>query len=47
MISFLLYRVEKIVGIGENAEYQHFSPFPTMFLKKTSSSGHIKVWNVW
>ena len=26
-------RVENIVGKGENAGYQHFSPFPTMFSK--------------
>ena len=26
-------RIENIVGKGENAGYQHFSPFPTMFSK--------------
>ena len=30
---FLYDRVENIVGKGENAGYQHFSPFPTMFSK--------------
>ena len=29
----LCYRLENIVGKGENAGYQHFSPFPTMFSK--------------
>ena len=32
MIS-LLDRVENTVGKGENAGYQHFSPFPTVFSK--------------
>ena len=30
---FVFDRVEHIVGKGENAGYQHFLPFPTMFLK--------------
>ena len=32
-INFVMGRVEKIVGKGENAGCQHFSPFPTMFSK--------------
>ena len=31
--QFMVGRVENIVGKGENASYQHFSPFPTMILK--------------
>ena len=29
----MMERVENIVGKGENADYQYFSPFPTMFSK--------------
>ena len=31
--NIVLHRVENIVGEGENAWYQHFSPFSTMFTK--------------
>ena len=31
-LKFVLGRIENIVGKGENAGYQHFSP-PMMFLK--------------
>ena len=33
IIIFLFDRLENTVRKGENAGYQHFSPFPTMFLK--------------
>ena len=33
MMIFVFDRVENIVGKGENAGYQHFLLFPTMFLK--------------
>ena len=33
MINFLPDSLENIVGKGENANYQHFFPFPTMFSK--------------
>ena len=29
--KFVFERVEKIVGKGENADYQHFLLFPAMF----------------
>ena len=32
-LNFILGRLENIVGKGENAGYQHFFPFPTMFSK--------------
>ena len=32
--------VENIVGKGENASYQHFAPFPTMFSKVPFLGGH-------
>ena len=32
-LKFLLGKVENIVGKGENAGYQHFLLFPTMFSK--------------
>ena len=32
-LKFALERVENIVGKGENAGYQHFLLFPTMFSK--------------
>ena len=32
-LKFVLWRVENIVGKGENAGYQHFLLFPTMFSK--------------
>ena len=38
--------VENIVGIGENAGYQHFLLFPQHF-QKASSSGSLKVGIVW
>ena len=31
--KFVFGRIEDIVRKGENAGYQHFSPFPTMFTK--------------
>ena len=33
MMIALLNRVENTVGKGENAGYQQFSPFPTVFSK--------------
>ena len=30
-IAFAFNSVENIVGKGENADYQHFHPFPTTF----------------
>ena len=33
MMIFVFDRVENIVGKGENAGYQHFLLFPTMFSK--------------
>ena len=33
MMISVFAKVENIVGKGENAGYQHFSPFPTMFSK--------------
>ena len=33
ILNFVLVRVENIVGKGENAGYQHFLLFPTMFSK--------------
>ena len=33
MMIFVFDRIVNIVGKGENADYQHFSPFPTMFSK--------------
>ena len=32
-LKFALERVENIVGKGENTDYQHFFPFPTVFSK--------------
>ena len=32
-LTFFIGWVENIVGKGENAGYQHFSPFPTIFSK--------------
>ena len=32
-LKFVSGRVENILGKGENADYHHFSPFPTMFSK--------------
>ena len=31
MANFVYYRIEKIVGKGENAGYQHFLLFPHFF----------------
>ena len=45
-IISVLYGVEKIVGKGENAGYQHFLVFPQCFLK-LSLSGSLKVRIVW
>ena len=33
ILKFVLGRAENIVGKGENAAYQNFSPFPKMFSK--------------
>ena len=41
-LKFGLGRVENIVGKGENASYQHFSLFPTIF-SKALCSGSSKV----
>ena len=43
-LKFVLGRIENIVGKGENAGYQHFSPFPTMFTKGFFLKD-IKIWN--
>ena len=32
-LKFVLGSMENIVGKGENAGYQHFPPFPTVFSK--------------
>ena len=40
-LKVVLGRVENIVGKGENAGYQHFSPFSTMFSKVFFSRGAI------
>ena len=45
-LKFVLGRVEKIVGKGENAGYQHFLLFPQCF-QKPSLSGSLKVGIVW
>ena len=44
-LKFFFGWVENIVGKGENADYQHFLLFPTMFSK--SFSGSLKVGIVW
>ena len=45
-MEFASGRVEKIVGKGENAGYQHFLLFPQCFLKVTFL-GTLKVRLVW
>ena len=45
-LKFVVERVENIVGKGENAGDQHFTPFPTMF-SKALFSWSIKVGTVW
>ena len=45
-LKFVLNRVENIVGIVENAVYQHFLLFPICF-SKTSFAGSLKVGIVW
>ena len=42
LIISVFYRVENIVGKGENAGYQHFFPFPQYF-QKASFSESLKV----
>ena len=42
-LKFVLGRVENIVGIGENAGYQHFLLFPKCY-QKASSSRVVKSW---
>ena len=46
MIS-VCYRVENIVGKGENAGYQHFLLFPQCFQKTSPCAGLLKVRTVW
>ena len=41
-MKFVLERVEKIVGEGENVGYKHFLLFPKCF-KKASYTGSLKV----
>ena len=41
-IKFVVYKIQNIVGKGENAGYQHFLLFPQCF-KKASSTGLFKV----
>ena len=36
-LTFIIGRAENIVGKGENAGYQHFLLFPTMFPKRLIS----------
>ena len=43
---YILYRVENIVGKGENAAYQHFLLFSQCF-QKTSCPMSLKVGIVW
>ena len=45
-LKFVLWRVENIVGKGENAGYQRFLFFPLCFLQ-ASFSGVSKVGIVW
>ena len=45
-MKFGLGRVEKIVGIRENADYQYFLLFPQCF-QKPSFSGSLKAGIVW
>ena len=45
-LKFVLWRIENIVGKGENAGYQHFLLFPQCLLK-ASFSGASKVGIVW
>ena len=44
-LKFVLGRVENIVGMGENAGYQHFLLFPQCF-QKVSILGLLKVGTV-
>ena len=43
MMEVVFDTVENMVGKGENAGYQHFSPFPTMFSKVF----YVKVVKTW
>ena len=45
-LKFVWGRVEKVVGKGENAIYQHFLIFPQCF-QKASFSRSLKVGIVW
>ena len=45
-LKYALGRIEKIVGKGENAGYQHFLLFPQSF-QKASYTGSSKVLIVW
>ena len=45
-LSFVLGKVENILGKGENAGYQHFLLFPKCF-EKPPFSGSLKVAIVW
>ena len=46
IMGFVLEMVENIVGKGENAGYQHFLHFPTMFSKGFLPLS-LEVWIVW
>ena len=37
MMEFVIYRIENIVGKGENAGYQHFLLFPLCFPKASTT----------
>ena len=45
-LKFVLEKVENVLGIGENAGYQHFLLFPLSF-QKVSYTGSLKVGIVW
>ena len=45
MMISIFYRVENIVGKGENAGYQHFLLFPQCF-QKASLLGSLKMWEL-
>ena len=42
-LKFVSSRIENIFGKGENAGYQHFSPFPKMF----SNASFLRVFESW
>ena len=47
IISLVEGWVENIVGKGENARYQRFSPLPTMFSKAFSYRVSVKLVITW